>query len=268
MNYKFNFPLDILIITIISILGFIYHNLLMGVLIIFFIPGYLVLSTLYPNPDQKDKYFNLILSIGFSAVISGILIGAHGFFLGGWISELTTLFIFSIIFSSLALIRRLPYLKSEDTGENQTPKKKLNVWGISKAISIFLMIISFAYFYTLSVKQTPEFTEFYILGEENLAGDYSTSASVAEPFSLKVGIVNNEGRDISYSIAAINNQEPVGLIHPIVVRDTESVEVEMIIELSRIGDNQQIVIVLTGEGLEFPHRSLTLWLDVNDPESN
>ena len=77
---------------------------------------------------------------------------------------------------------------------------------ISSIIIILLVVAVGATVYII-VNPSPNerFTELYILGENNLAGNYPTNISLNDTGNVTIGIVNHEDSKTSYNLIATLN---------------------------------------------------------------
>jgi uncharacterized membrane protein len=75
------------------------------------------------------------------------------------------------------------------------------------SILIILLIIAISLTVYIVVNPNPgeKFTEFYILGPENMAGNYPTNLSVNEVGNLTIGIVNHEQSTTTYNLITTLN---------------------------------------------------------------
>jgi uncharacterized membrane protein len=185
-------------------------RIIFGIPFILFIPGYVLLSTLFPAKKiikGIDGIERMALSLGLSLIIVPII----GFILNytPWGIRLETillsLFFFVIIFSTLAIIR----WKIKDPQERfiiflniSLPKSqnKLNT-----ALIVFLivsMVISLIVFvYVIWIPRNGEpFTEFYLLGPKDNATNYPHILNLGKNASIIIGLANHEYNTINYSI--------------------------------------------------------------------
>ncbi len=76
---------------------------------------------------------------------------------------------------------------------------------LDRALSILLIAaiiaaVATTVFVIVVPKEGEKFTEFFILGEKNMAADYPTQLAVGEPGRLSIGIGNHEYRNITYTV--------------------------------------------------------------------
>ena len=77
---------------------------------------------------------------------------------------------------------------------------------VSSIIFVVLLVVIAATVYII-VNPSPNerFTELYILGQNNQAGDYPTNISLTESGNVTIGIINHEDATTSYNLVATLN---------------------------------------------------------------
>lgn len=109
------------------------------------------------------------------------------------------------------------------------------------------------------------FTEFYILNAEGEAGDYPREVGVDEVAEVTVGIVNHEGRIVTYrlevEIEGLKNNE----VKSLTLNDGENWEEIVGFSPDRAGDGQRVEFRLFVDEETEPHlEPLYLWINVTD----
>ncbi|HJH26534.1 MAG TPA: hypothetical protein C5S37_07095 [Methanophagales archaeon] len=143
---------------------------------------------------------------------------------------------------------------------------------LDKILTVLLIIsIITASALTIYVIITPkkgeEFTEFYILGEEDKAADYPSSLSAGEEGTVIVGVVNHEYETASYLFRAEIENKTIGeremqLAHnetvefPFTFSVSGGEKGKKKLEFLLFKQNQSESINLTA-----PYRELHLWID-------
>jgi uncharacterized membrane protein len=254
--------IDLLIFLLIFVISTIFQNFLLGIIILFFIPGYLLIQVMYQDEPQNSLGLSISLSIGISAVVSGIIGLLHYYFIGNEFSVLISLWLIIGILWVLAALQRLFLGESKNNGGLVFPKVNFGDWGFIKGISVTALLIIFGYYFWLTSNQQPRFTEFYMLGPSGLTTGYPTEVYENTPLNITIGVVNHEGEHQNYTIVGMVGEEPIGALHPFEVPDSERREGELTLIFPHAGDNQRVDVWLGGDGLEYPYRSLTLWVNV------
>jgi uncharacterized membrane protein len=194
----------------------------MGFVFIVFIPGYVLIFTLFPT-RKTDKGIDIVqriaLSFGFSiAVVSLILFGLN-YTLDIQLNSVSLfLTYFVLIFGFIGLYRW-----------HKTPRQErfvitLEIPGISqetkidKVLTILLvfslLIAAVAIIYIINnPKEGEHYTEFYLLGPNDEQGGYPENLKVGDKVNGTLGVLNHEYRTINYTIGvwlvnqtSVNNQ--------------------------------------------------------------
>ncbi|WP_297437268.1 DUF1616 domain-containing protein [Thermococcus sp.] len=183
----------------------------LGLSFILFIPGYVFITTLFPETKELDNLERLALSFGLSIAIVPLI--GLGLNYTPWgirlIPILVSLTVFNLFFGVLAGYRRknainpwipwttLKRLKEEIEWENSGK--------LDKALTVILIIAIITSIGTLAYvithpKPGEAFTEFYILGPGGKAAGYPTSLTVGENGTVIIGIVNHEHHNVTYQV--------------------------------------------------------------------
>ena len=184
--------------------------------LVLFIPGYCLIAALFPKKDEIGLIERIMLSIGVSiAVVSLIGLGLN-FTLWGIrlipivisLTSFTYVMIFVAHYQRAILPDteqfRIPFFTIAGrigqevlhSGENR----------IDRFLSIVLtLIMLIAVITTVFVIVAPKvggerFTEFFILGETQMATYYPNQIYAGENYPMYVGVGNHENRDITYTI--------------------------------------------------------------------
>ena len=179
---------------------------------LFFIPGYLILSILFPkkktDKNSIDVIERFVIGISLSLiVISSIGIGFNYTRWGLKIPWLlfSTISLFSIVLGVIAIYR---WLKTKPCDRFtislsipwRKPRDKTEKIFIS-IIAILLIIVVILFVYSI-MKQKPEehFTEFYILGASHKTEEYPEVFKIGDNKTIIIGIINHEHRTINYTV--------------------------------------------------------------------
>ncbi|MCS7143416.1 MAG: DUF1616 domain-containing protein [Archaeoglobaceae archaeon] len=174
-----------------------------GLIFILFLPGYSLISFLFPEKDLENvERFALSFALSIAVVpIIGLILNYTPF--GIKLSPiLLSISAFNIIFALMAILRRRKSL------EPFRPKIKVELNKMNKLDKIITIILLTALIISISVliyiimnpKQAESFTEFYLLGPKGKAVDYPTSIFAKQQASLIIGLVNHEQKTVNYTI--------------------------------------------------------------------
>jgi len=180
-----------------------------------FIPGYILLTVLYPQKDDLDLIERIALSIGLSlAIVPLIGFGLNYTSMGIQLHSLILVICcFTLVMVFIAQYRRgnLP-----DCERYEFPFKQILIGlkeefvskdksRIDRIISIILLIsiissVMIIVFVTLFPKEGEKFSEFYILGKNKIFDDYPHTIFLGHQNLVYLGINNYENRNITYTI--------------------------------------------------------------------
>ncbi|HHV25266.1 MAG: DUF1616 domain-containing protein [Methanosarcina sp.] len=254
----------------------------LGLPLVLFLPGYSLIAALFPAKSDLDGIERVALSFGLSiAVVPLIGLGLNYTPWGIRLHPiLISLSMFIFIMCGLAYLRRVKLPESEtfDISFRATAlslKAEIMEKSESKldktltVILIFSILLSIATlaFVIMSPKEGEHFTEFYILGSEGKADNYSTKYILGESGTVIVGIVNHEYRPTNYTMEIkLENKSmflPENLKH-ITLAHNETWEEPVILTPEFEGKNMKLQFLLFNETEKsVPYRDLHLWIDVN-----
>jgi uncharacterized membrane protein len=183
--------------------------------VILFIPGYCLLIVLFPRKGDIGLMTRIVLSIGISiAIVPLIGLGLNftpwGIRLDPIVLSLALFTVvitivacyqktilsseeqFGISFSGIATFFRQEYRTKSSTRVEQT---------LNTALVLAILICIVIAVFVLTVPREGEtYTEFFILGENRTAADYPNLIVPGQEYSMYVGVVNHEYREIHYTI--------------------------------------------------------------------
>jgi uncharacterized membrane protein len=138
---------------------------------------------------------------------------------------------------------------------------------LDKIVSILLAIIiiiavSATIYIIVNPAPNETFTEFYILGENGKAGNYSTSMNIGETSNLTIGIVNHEYKNTSYHVVVKNNDKTV-FEKNITLQNNEKIEIPYEFTASQTGSNKLDLFLYKLPDEKNVYRSLDLPVNVS-----
>jgi uncharacterized membrane protein len=142
---------------------------------------------------------------------------------------------------------------------------------LNQILSVLLIVAIMGAIGTLIyVVHTPRvnerFSEFYILGPEGKAENYPSTLTQGEKTKLIVGIVNHEYEATSYHVDVTIDGEKVGEAGPITLANEEKWEQEVSFAPTKIGDRQEVELLLYEGASQQAYRTLHFWIDVVAPK--
>lgn len=212
------YPITVIFCIIWSIIGalLIYLGIegilriIIGLPIIFFIPGYVVLYALFPTKKIKkgiDNVERIALSLGLSIAIVPLIGIILNYTPWGIKLEpiLISLEILIIAVGSIAILRwyHTPPSKRYNLKiDISIPKHETKFDKVLTIVLVILMIVAVTFFIyvVLIPKPDEKITAFYLLGPTAEVADYPLDLSIGENASVIIGIENHESRTINYTV--------------------------------------------------------------------
>ena len=260
---------------------------LLGLPLVLFLPGYSLLAALFPAKSDLEGIERICLSFGLSIATVPLIGLALNYTSWGirLLPILISLSVFTFLMCGLAYLRRskLPQTEVFEVPFRETalsikaeilkkPESKLD-----KALTVFLVFsillsVTTLIYVVITPKEGEHFTEFYILGPEGKADNYTTKYVLGENGNITVGIVNHEYRPVNYTMEIrLENKSlplPENLQH-ITLAHNETWEEPVTFTPPFEGKNMKLEFLLFNEtNKSMPYRDLHLWIDVNSTERN
>lgn len=180
-----------------------------ALLLIFFMPGYVLIGALFPSSGRIDWLERIGLSMGASiAVVTLLGLGLNFTHLGiRFETILTTIGVFTISVGFAALWRRkrLPVqdrlsgtvrLDSKTWSAGSRFDRLLTLVLVSSA----LLASSTVAYVVLTPRFGERFTDFYLLGPSGNASAYPTLLNVSQAGTVILGLANHESEPTSYTV--------------------------------------------------------------------
>ena len=268
------------IMTIIFVITPILENsiirTILGIPMVLFVPGYVLVTALFPKKDDLDSIERIALSFGLSiAVVPLIGLGLNYTPFGiRLIPILVTLSIYIAIMTIASIYRRnvLP----EDTqfsvrfnkiyeainNEISSPKSKIDrILSVILVLSIVLAIGTLVYVITVP-KIGEKFTEFYILGPDGKADNYSTNLKLDSSTNILTGIVNHEYSPVNYTVQIVIGKDILSS-KKLVLNNNETWQNNILFVPNKEGNDEKLELLLFKENnFTVPYRELHLWVNV------
>jgi len=219
MRYQFrSYPIDIILcilwsllilpVTLLNVENIL--RIIIGLPILLFIPGYLLIFILFPMKNDGNRIDGLErigLSFGFSIALVSLLGLVLNFTPGGiqLISVLLSVFLLIESFGLIALYRwktTLPekrFTISIDTSQYKSSGMIEKTLTIFIVLSIFLALSSVVYIITIP-KVGEIFTDFYVLTPNGDTANYPQDIAYGQNTSLTLGLINHEYQQMNYTI--------------------------------------------------------------------
>ena len=255
----------------------------LGLPLVLFLPGYALIAALFPAKSDLDGIERTALSFGLSIAIVpliGLVLNYTPFGIR-LLPVLVCLSIFIFIMCWLAYIRRasLPETEAFEISfsaaalslKNEILEKSESK--LDRALTIILILsilmsVATLEYVILTPKEGEHFTEFYVLGPQGIADNYTTDYTLGQSGTMIVGIVNHEYRPVNYTMQVrLENQLlplPENLQH-ITLDHNETWEETVTFTPPLVGQNMKLEFLLFNEtDKTTPYRNLHLWINVDE----
>lgn len=228
----------ILVIILVSAITFFPSNILriiLGIPFLLFFPGYTLMAALFTKKEGLSSIERVVLSTILSIAIVSLL---------GFICNYTpwginlepilysaTSFIF--ITSLIAWLRRSRLASHERFSiEFQMTIPSLDtrrdkVLAITLMIAILGTLAALSYFIIETPKVEETFTDFYILGPEGVAANYTMELKSGELAKVTAGIINHERKEISYRVEVVIDGKKSTEVGPMILANEQKWEGEI-----------------------------------------
>jgi uncharacterized membrane protein len=255
---------------------------IIGLPFVLFLPGYALIAALFPAKSDLDGIDRAALSFGLSIAIVPLI--GLGLNYTPWgirpFPILISLSTFIFIMCGLAYLRRAKLPETEtfnisfratalslkaEIMENSESK-------LDRVITVFLILsillsVATLVFVVVSPKEGEHFTEFYLLGSQRKADNYTTNYILGQTGSVIVGVVNHEYRAVNYTMdVRLENKSlsiPENMKH-FTLANNETLEEPVTFTLPFEGQKMKLEFLLYNEtDKSVPYRDLHLWIDVN-----
>jgi Predicted membrane protein len=251
----------------------------LGLPLLLFLPGYALIAMLFPEKSGLEGMERIALSIAMSVSVVPLI----GLALGqtSWgiheIPLLTSFSGFTLTMLVIAYIRRsrLPADKAFEVSfrtlafnliSGAEPRSKTE-----KSLRIilalfFLILIGTGAYVVLVPQEKNPYTEFYILGTNGMANNYTTQYIQGESGNYTIGIANHEYKTMNYTMEVrLENKSlplPENLQH-IKLDHNTTLEEPLKITPPFEGNNMKLEFLLFNETEKnVPYKDLHLWINV------
>lgn len=249
---------------------------ILGIPLILFLPGYALVTALFPGKNDLKGMERLALSLGLSIeVVPLIGLGLNNTPFGiRLVPILISISVFTLAMLMIAHHRRsklsekerfeIPFIYMYSALKNEIFRSKKSsdkIITIILILSIIASIITLIYMF-VTPKQDEKFTKFYILGDNRKIDSYQILMKAGNNSSLDVGIMNHEYMLTNYSldISLENNslkKIQVQLMH------NSTWEERIFFTPEKTGKNLKLGLALYKEdNFTVPYRTLHLWVNV------
>ena len=256
----------------------------LGIALVLLLPGYALLIALFPGRSEMGVTERSAYSVVFSIIVVPMIGFALNF--SSWGIRLDDMVIsvtaFILLCSLVAILRRRKLPADERiNGGRRLSNVLLSLFPASDkrtdTVLTFLVVLSVlvvagtAAYFVFMPKTGEQFTEFYILGMDGKAANYSTNYTLGDEKPIIVGITNHERRDMTYDLAiTLSNDTANSTLHTdrILLADNRTWENVVSLKPDLTGSRIKMEFKLYKyANTTSPYRDLYLWVNVTSPGS-
>lgn len=258
-----------LLVLVIAVLPNSFIRVLLGLPFVLFLPGYVLVSVLFPRKEDLEGVERIALSFGLSIVVVPLMGMVLNFTpLGIWPYPILFLLFVFIAGMSLAAYRvRMNIPAKERFSISGRELGKISGYPVRKkalysllSLSIIMIVIVF-YDYTEKHQfEERRFTEFYILDENMKAEDYPTDLTLGEEGRVIIGVVNHEEEIMNYTVVARLANVSIWEMD-FTLGNGENITHPFVFKPNRTG-RQRLEFLLYNGSFSEPYKSLQLWVNV------
>jgi uncharacterized membrane protein len=250
----------------------------LSIFVILFIPGYSLLSALFPSCNSMSSGHRIALSFGVSiVVVSGL-----GLFLHFIPLDLNITSIFFAVVLSNTIISAIAFFKETRLPEKERLSFRINVslpkWnefkGLDKGLfalmifALLALVITFSYF-AFTPNKGEQYSEFYVLDFQGGTEHYPEQIKIGESVFVTLGIISHEENPTNYRVETNLNGFKLNETMSGSLSKGEKWEKVITLTPQQIGISQQLEFWLFKFDQDQPYNknSLHLVMDVT-PESD
>jgi uncharacterized membrane protein len=267
--------LTLLIIIVSYFLPLTVIRTLLGLPLLLVMPGFTLISALFPRKDDLDGIERAALSFALSIIvvpIVGLILNYTPWGISIY-PILISLAIFIMITSGLSWFRQHRLAETE----RLTVSLVVNLpWRgrslLEKTLLVTTIIVILGAIGTLgyaivSPRIGERFTEFYITGLDGQLVDFSEELTIGEEGQIVVSVANHEHEYVSYQVEVRLNGMPYAqTTSPELDHGEKWVDTVSFVP-DRVGDNQKVELILYKMGESEPYRGpLRILINVSEPE--
>ncbi|WP_406657736.1 DUF1616 domain-containing protein [Methanolobus sp. ZRKC2] len=292
MGVKERIPVDMQIVIALVLLSDIFIfafpqtpsfiRAVVGLPMLLFLPGYVLISALFPGKNDLEGLERLVLSLGLSIVITPFIGFALNYSIWGIkLVPIVAVLSFYLLFMCALTILRRDQLPKKDvfsisltsayrTFQNEIMSRESKLDRTLTIVLLFSVIVAMTTltYVLVTPKGGEQFTEFYMLGMDGKAVDYPTELRTGESGNVILGVTNHEGETVNYKLELRLDNESLPLddeSQTISLENEEKWENEITFTPEDVGENMKLQFLLyRNDDLTEPYRELYLWIDVKE----
>lgn len=253
---------------------------IVGLLFMFFAPGYAVLAAVFPQKENMTNVERVILSLVVSLIVAGgvgLLLPYTPFGLRAepLVVCLSSLTVVSTIVaygrrSSLSSTRAFTISFHPVGGVRRVFSYHESIGNLDKMLVVVLILIIFTslvatvYLVAIPFGGEPS-TELYLLGSNGTAVGYPSELRIGEATSVIVGVTNHEQRPIDFTlVTTLNGTAGSSTLSSenLSLANNQNWEQTVSIRPDQTGTNLKLSFLLYGDNKTAPLQTAHLWVNV------
>lgn len=250
-------------------------RIVLGLVLVLFFPGYTLISALYPRREQLTGIERVALGLGLSLALVPLLGVALNF--TPWGIRLTpvlvTLSLWTLVFAAIAWRQRHLASLEERFEVTWAPiaawfRKPRRPADLALGLALAIAVVATVGVLAWKVQQPTTgdtFTEFYVLGTQQLLQDFPINLRVGEAQEYNLGGVNHENETLTYTIQAFLGDAQAGSGDPLALDDGERWDGKVNVTAAAVGEGQKLEFRLFREPGGDIYRTVHLFVDVRSP---
>lgn len=247
----------------------------LGLLLVLFFPGYVLISALYPRRVQLTGIERVALGLGLSLAMVPLLGLALNF--SPWGIRLTpivvTLSLWTLVLAAVAWRQRRLAGPEERFEITFAPilawvRKPRRPADLALGLALTLAVVAVVGVLAWKVQQPrpgDAFTEFYVLGAQGMLQDYPVNLQVGETQDYNLGVINHENETVTFTIQAFLGDIQAGSLGPLALDDGQSWDGEINVTPAVVGKSQKLEFRLYRDPADVVYRTVHLFVDVRSP---
>jgi uncharacterized membrane protein len=276
-------------------------RVVLSIPLVLFLPGYCLLSALFPKNSDITLIERIALSFGLSVVFVSLI--GLGLNFTPWGIRLEPLIISLTLFTWVMILVaqyrrtllpfedrfRIPFSKIAGIIQKEifpNKKRKFDRF-LNAALALVIVIAIISAIYVIAFpKEGERFTEFFILGEKQKAVDYPDWIITGQNYPMFIGVGNHEYRNMTYTIETwtsftefdnLTNSTTIMVMDPLdqmslTLAHNETMTIPYNLTLNKTGYNRVEFLLfketvpgpdVTGsDRINASYRALNLWITV------
>jgi uncharacterized membrane protein len=247
-------------------------RLILGLLFVLLLPGYFVQAAVFPEKGRLDAPERIALSLVLSiALIPPIALVIDTFPQGLRLENIVIAQSALVcITGGIAALRRLLVspeerfvLQSTISKPQWWEEQDLTVKRLMVVLVGGLVVVAGASLLIIAVPRPSEnFTEFYLLGENDLAEGFPSQVQLGDSTTVTLGVHNLEQSAARFRIEVRQGENILGQLEPFEVMPNERYEERLSFKFQQTGNDLEVLFLLFRDEVDEPYRTLRLWVSV------